>query len=73
MTGSIYELARQVLVGEAPNPAPETNTQRGLCLSFIRHISDKALGVSTYALGGIVPINSNITAIQAERRFLLSR
>ena len=28
MTGSIYELTRQVLVGEAPNPAPEINTTK---------------------------------------------
>ena len=70
MTGSIYELARQVLVGEAPNPNPDTNNMKGLCLRFIRGIGDRALGVSTYALGGIVPVGGNITAAQAERGFL---
>ena len=43
MTGSICELARQVLVGEAPNPAPETNMRRGLGLRFCRQIGDRAV------------------------------
>lgn len=61
MSGSVYELASQIVAGTASDPSGHGN-ESYYCLSFARHVVDKALGVNSYGLGGLNPPPSYITA-----------